>query len=331
MSDPLDLLDDDQRQLLQREALHIPGAMRATLTDDHVADPNWIYERKLDGVRVLAAREEGRARLRSRNDLDLDATYPELVDALSGGGPDLVVDGEVVAFDGDVTSFSRLQQRMQIRDSEKARASGVAVFLYLFDLMHLDGWSTRELPLRDRKRLLRAAVAFDDPLRFSVHRNEDGPAFLDEACRRGWEGLIAKDARSTYRSTRSRDWLKWKCVHQQELVIGGFTAPQGSRTRFGALLVGYHEAGTLRYAGKVGTGYDRATLERVGDLLASRVRATSPFDDDVRASDVTWVTPDLVAEVGFTEWTRDGRLRHPRYLGLRDDKDAADVVRERPS
>ncbi len=331
MSDPLGILDDEQRERLEREDLHIPGAMRATLTDDHFADPDWIYERKLDGVRVLAAREGGRVRLRSRNDLDLDDTYPELVDALSGDGPDLVVDGEVVAFEGDVTSFSRLQQRMQIRDAEKARTSGVAIHYYLFDVMHLDGWNTRELALRDRKRLLRAAVDFDDPLRFTAHRNEDGVAFLADACERGWEGLIAKDARSAYRSSRSRDWLKFKCTHQQELVIGGFTAPQGSRARFGALLVGYHEDGALRYAGKVGTGYDRDTLERVGDLLESRVRATSPFDDEVSASDVTWVTPDLVGEVGFTEWTRDGRLRHPRFLGLRDDKDATDVVRERPS
>lgn len=331
MSDVLDLLDEQQRDLLDREDLHVPGAMRATLTDDHVDDPNWIYERKLDGVRVLAAREDGRVRLRSRNDLDLDDTYPELVDALSGGGPDLVLDGEVVAFEGDVTSFARLQQRMQIRDAEQARASGVSVFYYLFDVMHLDGWSTRELPLRDRKRLLRAVLDVDDPLRFTTHRNEDGGSFLEDACRRGWEGLIAKDARSPYRSTRSRDWLKFTCVNQQELVIGGFTAPQGSRVRFGALLVGYHEDGQLRYAGKVGTGYDRATLEHVGDLLASRVRATSPFDDDVRERGVTWVTPELVGEVGFTEWTRDGRLRHPRFLGLRDDKDAEDVVRERPA
>lgn len=328
--DLLDRLADDRRELLSRESPHVPGAMLATLTDDHVDRPDWVYERKLDGQRVLAVREGGRARLRSRNDLDLDATYPELVDALSVAGPDLVVDGEVVAFEGSVTSFARLQQRMQVRDARRARASGVAVRLYLFDLLHVDGWSTRDLPLRDRKRLLRAVLDFDDPLRFTAHRNDDGPAFFDEACAKGWEGLIAKDATAPYRPGRSRDWLKWKCVHQQELVVGGFTAPRGSRTRFGALLVGYHEGDDLRYAGKVGTGYDRDTLDRVGDLLDARTRTTSPFDDPVRERDVTWVTPDLVAEIGFTEWTGDGRLRHPRFLGLRDDKDAADVVRERP-
>ena len=330
MSHPFDLLEPEDRDGLPREAARIPGAMLATLTDDHFADPDWVYERKLDGQRVLGVRTGGGVHLRSRNGLDLDGTYPELVDALSGDGPDLVVDGEVVAFEGSVTSFSRLQQRMQVRDADRARATGVAVYWYVFDLLHLDGRSTRGLALRDRKRLLKAAVDLDDPVRFTSHRNEDGPAFLADACDRGWEGLIAKDATAPYRPGRSTRWLKFTCVHQQELVVGGFTAPKGSRTRFGALLVGHHEDGALRYAGKVGTGYDREALDRVGDLLDSRIRRTSPFDDDVRERDVTWVTPDLVAEIGFTEWTRDGRLRHPRYLGLRDDKDAADVVRERP-
>lgn len=330
MTGVFDLLDDEDRELLRPESPAIPGVMLAVLTEDHFADPDWIYERKLDGQRVLAVREGGRVRLRSRNDLALDNTYPELVDALSMDGPDLVADGEVVAFEGNVTSFARLQQRMQVRDADEARASRVAVRYYLFDLLHLDGRSTRDLALRDRKRLLRTALDFQDPLRFTTHRNEQGPRFLDEACRRGWEGLIAKNAAAPYHSGRSRDWLKFKCVHQQELVIGGFTAPKGTRTRFGALLVGYHEDGRFRYAGKVGTGYDRETLDRLMDLLEARTRQTSPFDDPVRDRGVTWVTPDLVAEIGFTEWTEDGRLRHPRYLGLRDDKDAADVVRERP-
>jgi bifunctional non-homologous end joining protein LigD len=280
-ADPFGLLATEVRDRLPAEAPAIPDPMLATLTDDRFDDPDWVYERKLDGQRVLAMRVDGRATLRSRNDLDLDATYPELVDALSVPGPDLVVDGEVVAFDGPVTSFARLQRRMQLRDAAEARSSGVAV--------------------------------------------------LADACERGWEGLIAKDATAPYTSGRSRRWSKLKCAHQQELVIGGFTAPQGSRTRFGALLVGHHEDGHLRYAGKVGTGYDRATLDRVGDLLEARVRQTSPFDDEVPERRATWVTPDLVAEIGFTEWTRDGRLRHPRFLGLRDDKDANDVVRERPT
>jgi bifunctional non-homologous end joining protein LigD len=307
--------------------------MLATLTDDHFSDPDWVFERKLDGERAMAYRHDGEVRLLTRNGKDLVDTYPKLVDALAAiEGGDLVLDGEVVAFDGARTSFSRLQARMQITDPDRARASDVAVYLYVFDLLHLDGSSTRDLGLRTRKSLLRRAIAFEDPLRFTPHRNEDGEAYLADACRRGWEGLIAKRADAPYHHGRSRDWLKFKCVNQQELVVGGWTDPQGSRQHLGALLVGHHDDhGALRYAGKVGTGYDRATLARLGELLRDRERTTSPFSDDVPGSGLHWATPDLVAEIGFTEWTRDGRLRHPRYLGLRDDKDAADVVRERPA
>lgn len=157
-----------------------------------------------------------------------------------------------------------------------------------------------------------------------------------EACERGWEGVIAKRAASRYRSSRSRDWLKLKCVAEQEFVVGGFTDPKGGRVGFGALLVGYWEGEgddrTLRYAGSVGTGYAAATLRRLRGLLDSRERDTAPFGgvDVPHADDVHWVTPDLVAQVGFSEWTHLDRLRHPRFLGLRDDKDAVEVVREEP-
>lgn len=328
----LDRLTPSERSRLRDEALpDWVDPMLATLTHDRFSDPDWIYERKLDGERALAYVADGEVRLLSRNRKRLDDTYPELVEALGGldvGG--VVLDGEIVAFDGDLTSFSRLQARLQITDPDEARASDVAVFLYVFDLLHLDGASTRRLPLRTRKSLLRAAVSFEDPLRWVEHRNEQGVAWLDEACAKGWEGLIAKRADAPYHHGRSRDWLKFKCVAQQELVIGGYTDPHGQRERFGALLVGYNDReGRLRYAGKVGTGYDHDTLERVGELLDQRERDTSPFADDVAADGVHWVTPDLVAQIGFTEWTHDGRLRHPRFLGLRDDKDAGQVVRER--
>ncbi len=324
-----------------REELHgslsregMPGwlePMRATLTDDRFSDPDWIYERKLDGVRALAYREGGEVRLLSRNRRRMHAPYPEIVEALTAlDAPDLVVDGEVVAFEDGRTSFSRLQQRMQKQDPDRARATGVAVHYYLFDLLHLDGRSTRDAPLRDRKRLLRRVIAFEDPLRFTPHRNEHGEQFIDEACADGWEGLIAKRASSPYQHRRSRDWLKFKCVAEQELVIGGFTEPRGQRVGFGALLVGYHENGALRYAGKVGTGYDEETLDELGRRLRSLERSTSPFDEEVGEAGVHWVTPELVAQIGFTEWTEAGRLRHPRFLGLRDDKDPSAVVRERP-
>ena len=304
--------------------------MLAVLTDKRFSDPDWIYERKLDGERVLVFRDAGRIRLLTRNRNAVNATYPELAEALTGQ-PALkfVADGEVVTFDGKVTSFSRLQKRMQIKDPDKARQSGVAVYLYLFDLLHLDGCDVTSLPLRTRKSLLRRAFSFEDPIRFTPHRNEQGEAYFAEACSKGWEGIIAKKAKAPYSPGRSRDWLKFKCDNGQELVIAGFTEPQGDRQGFGALLLGYFDAGKLRYAGKVGTGFDEAFLKDFRETLNARRRETSPFDDDVD-EDAAWVSPDLVAEIGFTEWTRAGKLRHPRFLGLRRDKAAADVVRETP-
>jgi DNA ligase D-like protein (predicted ligase) len=204
------------------------------------------------------------------------------------------------------------------------------VFLYVFDLLWLDGHDVRGLELRARKRLLRDALSWEDPLRLTSHRNRDGEAMFADACRRGWEGVIAKRADSTYRDTRSRDWLKFKCEAGQELVIGGFTAPRGSRVEFGALLIGHYDDGALVYAGKVGTGFDTDTLHALGAQLRARAVPDSPFADPraIKERDVTWVAPQLVAQLAFTEWTSAGRLRHPRFLGLRDDKPAAKVVRE---
>jgi bifunctional non-homologous end joining protein LigD len=307
--------------------------MLATLTDQPFSDPGWIYEPKLDGVRCLAFRDRDRVRLLSRNEKSQNATYPELVDAIAAQkARDFVVDGEVVAFRGGVTSFSRLQQRMKIADAGKARRSGVAVYYYLFDIVHLDGRDTTRLDLRDRKSLLERAIEFREPLRFSAHRNAEGEAYLSEACRKGWEGLIAKRADSIYVKGRSRDWLKLKCVARQEFVVGGWTDPQGERVGLGALLVGVYDDGDLRYAGKVGTGYDDETLRDLGRRLSSIERKTSPFvdSDGIPRKGVHWASPKLVAEVGFTEWTSDGKLRHPRFLGLRRDKAAGDVVLERP-
>jgi bifunctional non-homologous end joining protein LigD len=298
--------------------------MKAVLTDEPFSDPGWIFERKLDGVRCLAHRDGGQVRLVSRTDHDMTGQFPELAEALEAEPcRDFVVDGEIVAFQGGITSFSRLQRRGRER---------VAVFLYVFDLLRLEGRDVRELPLRRRKALLREALRFGGPVRLSSHRNEHGERLFREACQKGLEGLIAKRADSLYRSgARSRDWLKLKCHAEQELVIGGFTAPQGSRTDFGALLVGYWEGDELRYAGKVGTGFDRATLATLGRKLRELERDDPPFADVHPIPRGTyWVEPELVAQIGFAEWTRDGRLRHPRYLGLRDDKPAREVVRERP-
>ncbi|HUA49671.1 MAG TPA: non-homologous end-joining DNA ligase [Solirubrobacteraceae bacterium] len=298
------------------------GAMKAVLTDDRFSDPNWIYERKLDGIRCIAIRSENSLKLLSRNDLAQNDRYPELVEALEAERcRQFAVDGEVVAFQGSETSFALLAERHQ---------HWVPVFLYVFDVLWLEGHDVRRLPLRTRKRLLRGALQFHGNVRWTQYRNRDGEALFREACRKGWEGLMAKRADSPYVSTRSKDWLKFKCAHGQELVIGGYTDPRGSRVEFGALLLGYYRDGRLEYAGKVGTGFDTDTLHELGAQLRELKRTDPPFADpgSIKERHVTWAEPKLVAEVGFTEWTRDGRLRHPRFLGLRDDKDAREVVRE---
>lgn len=306
--------------------------MLAIRHDAPFSDDGWIFERKLDGERCLAFRDGDRVRLRSRNRKALDAAYPELVEATAAQLPaDAVVDGEVVAFDGARTSFARLQPRMQVTDPEQARRSGVAVFFYAFDLLHVDGHDCTGLALRTRKQLLRQAVDFTDPVRLSSHRNGDGATFYTEACDKGWEGLIAKRADAAYTSGRSRDWLKLTCTHSRELVVGGFTEPKGQRVGLGALLVGYYDDGRFVYAGKVGTGYDQQTLRTLRRQLDQRRRGDPPFaEGGPDRRDTHWVRPELVAAVSFTEWTRDGRLRHPRFEGLRRDKDPEQVVKETP-
>jgi bifunctional non-homologous end joining protein LigD len=302
----------------------------ATLTDRRFSDPKWIFERKFDGMRCLAFRDGDRVRLLSRNRQPLNGTYPELVDALAGQhSTRFVVDGEVVAFEGRRTSFARLQGRLGLTDAEQARATGIAVYYYLFDLLHLNGKCTTAVPLADRKRLLRTEIQFGDPLRYTPHRVEDGIAAYRAACRRGDEGVIAKLADSPYDGRRSPNWLKFKCVRDQEFVIGGYTAPKGSRIELGALLIGYHEGRDLVYAGKVGTGFDEATLRSLHKRMSAIEQDAPPFTRGlVRETGARWVRPEMVAQIGFTEWTRDGKLRHPRYQGLRTDKDAGDVVRE---
>lgn len=307
--------------------------MLATLVDTPFSDDRWVFERKLDGVRVLVAREGDRVTLRSRSGHELRDAYPELAEAWAAQPVDrFVVDGEVVAFDGDRTSFARLQGRMQLRDARAARRSGIEVVHYAFDLLVLGDDDRRGRPLRERKSTLRSAFGWEDPLRYTPHRDGDGEALLADACARGWEGLIAKRADARYRSGRSRDWLKLKCVAEQEVVIGGWTAPKGTRTGLGALLVGVHEPGGLRYVGRVGTGFSEAVLRDLTARLEARERPTSPFaSGDPPTTGVRWCRPDLVAQVAFTEWTTGGKLRHPRFVGLRHDKPAGEVVREVPT
>ena len=301
--------------------------MKAVLWDEPFSDPGWIFERKLDGVRCLAHRYDGGAvQLLSRTDRSMNGDYPELVRALEAEPcGDFVVDGEVVAFDRrGVTSFSRLQRRGRER---------VAVSFYLFDVLRLDG-QRRARPAAARAQGRAApGAALRGPVRFTPHRNEHGEELFREACRKGLEGIIAKRADSPYRATRSSDWRKLKCHAEQELVIGGYTAPQGSRTDFGALLVGYFEDGELQLRRQGGNRLrPRTRCATSASGCASSSATIRPFADVHPIPRGThWVEPELVGQIAFTEWTRDGRLRHPRFLGLRDDKPARDVVRERPA
>jgi bifunctional non-homologous end joining protein LigD len=306
--------------------------MLATLTDRPFSDPAWIYETKLDGQRSLLFRRGDDIRLMTRNRKDRTSHYPDLERAARAAiDADLIADGEIVAFDGPRTSFSRLQGRMQNARPSAALVAQQPVIYYLFDLLWSDGRDLRSLRLTERKDRLRDAIAFADPIRYSDHLEEDGELALRVACEQGLEGLIAKRTASPYVAGRSREWLKFKCVLEQEFVVLGWTDPQRSRHGIGALLVGYFEDGELRSAGKVGTGFDQRELDRLAGLLAKLERADPPLADinGVQKQGVHWAEPELVAQVGFGEWTPDGKLRHPRYLGLRDDKAASEVVRER--
>jgi DNA ligase D-like protein (predicted ligase) len=332
------LAETDQARLRADALPDRRPAMLATLTEDRFSDPRWIFERKFDGVRCLARRDRhGRVQLLSRNDRDMSGTYPEIADAIAAqADTELLVDGEVVAFHGTRTSFERLQGRLGLTDPVEARATGIPVYYYVFDILHLAGHDTRSLPLLARKKLLRSAIRFGGSLRLTPYRREVGEQAYRRACERGEEGIIAKRADSRYVSGRTRDWLKFKCVLDQELVIGGWTEPKGSRVGIGALLLGYYSdtarGSTFVFAGKVGTGFDERMLRSLAAQLRDLETERSPFGaGKVRERDVHWARPELVAEIGFSEWTRDGMLRHPRFLGLRTDKAAESVVRERPS
>lgn len=287
----------------------------------------WVYERKLDGLRCLATRNGPEVELWSRNRLSFSQRFPEVAAAVARlPVEDVTLDGEVVAFDAEGrTSFTLLQQSGR-------QAAPVYV---VFDVLYLLGNDTRDLPLSERSDLLDKLVkAAGTAARRNISAVErltgDPGALLDAACRNGWEGLVAKRPSAPYCSGRSPDWRKLKCSASQELVIGGWTDPTGSRTALGALLVGYYDdAGHLTYAGKVGTGFSEAELRKLQTVFSERASDDCPFDGPLRIKGSHWVRPELVAAVSFTEWTRDGKLRHPRYEGLRPDKAAREVRRER--
>jgi bifunctional non-homologous end joining protein LigD len=298
--------------------------MLATLVREQFSDKDWIFEPKLDGIRCLAVRKGSRLDLFSRNHLRLNDEFPEVVAALMKQRvSNFIIDGEIVALDDHgISRFSLLQQRKQKR---------VSAFYYVFDILHVGGHDLTHLELRYRKDLLESALSFPDPVRLGQYRKEKGEAYYREACNKGWEGVIAKRASSVYLHKRSMDWLKFKCENQQEFVIVGYTEPAGQRVGIGALLVGVYEKEKLVYAGKVGTGFDTQTLRDLHKKLAAIERSTPACStDSLRTTGMHWVQPKFVAQIAFTEWTGAGKLRHPRYLGLRKDKTPSEVVREKP-
>lgn len=294
--------------------------MLATLTDQRFFKEGWIYEPKLDGVRCLAFKGGDGLQLYSRNRNVINDRHPEIAEALQEQPAErFILDGEIVAIEGGRSSFSLLQ----------SRHAGTRTYYYVFDILYLEGYDVTSIPLLGRKMLLEQALPYADPIRYLAPIPEAGEDDFLEACDKGWEGLVAKRADSLYVSGRSSDWRKFKCVNQQEFVIGGYTEPRGSRSGFGALLLGYYEGKKLEYAGKVGTGFNERTLHELHRELSRLEQPESPFqDDDPDDRGVHWVRPELVAQVGFSEWTREGRLRHPRFQGLRTDKEPGEVKKE---
>lgn len=301
----------------------------------------WAFEVKWDGMRALAFVDGASLRVQSANERDVTVSWPELAglpDALPA--TTALLDGELVATDADGRpDFGRLQQRMHIANAAEAtrRAADVPVTYVVFDLLHLDGHDLTALPLADRRRLLDHLLDPGPSWRTSP-LHDDGPALLAAAHERGLEGVVAKRLESVYEpGKRTRAWLKVKVRRRQEMVVGGWLPGEGTRDgHIGALLVGYHDragdGSPLRFAGRVGTGFTEAELRRLATLMAPLVTTECPFEPPPPRPDLvrgpTWLRPELVAELAFAEWTGDGRLRHPSYLGLRDDKAAAEVTRD---
>jgi len=291
--------------------------MLATLVDEPFHAPGWVYEEKYDGIRILADKDGRRVRLVTRNLIDRSADWPEVAAAVARlPAPTLLLDGEIVVFDHKGIS------RFGLFGADTRRKPVYVVF----DVLFARGRDLRARPLAERRKLLEAEVRPGGPLRLSKRLASDGFKAFEMARARGLEGIVAKDTASTYETgKRSPAWRKVKVRAEEEFVIGGYSAPGGARTHFGALLIGAFDDGRLRYAGKVGTGFTGKTLAELAKQLERLRRPTSPFVDAPRMRDATWVEPTLVAQIGFMEKTGDGKLRHPAFLGLRDDKSASEV------
>lgn len=298
----------------------------ATLVDEVPAGDAWVHEQKFDGYRIEAVREKSGVRLYTRKGNDWTDTFPTLAEAIEKlPAKTFILDGEAAVLrDDGVTDFQGLQQALGTRSNR--------LVYFAFDLLALDGKDLRAKPLFERKALLAKLLAKPPAiLRYSEHVVGRGDELFAQACKRGLEGIICKRADAPYVSTRNKTWLKVKCHQRQELVVGGYTDPEGTRTGLGALLVGYYDGKHLRYAGKVGTGFKAKDL---ADLLGAFEERDTPAFSPAPTRAQTgprahWVEPKVVVEVQFAEWTKDGRLRHPSFQGLRKDKKAKEVVREK--
>jgi bifunctional non-homologous end joining protein LigD len=315
-----------------------PPLMQCTLVAEPFDDPNWIFEPKLDGLRVLCWFDGRHQHLLSRQYKAQNTQFPEVMNALHTSLPyPVILDGEVVCLDANGnSSFRLLQQRLHLHDPTviEARMRQYPAYLYIFDLLYLDHYDVSGLPLEQRKGLLSQSVRWSDRIRWTEYTPEKGTQLFQDKCERGGEGVVGKHRQSLYVPGRSRSWVKIKCLSRQEFVIGGFTDPKGSRVGLGALLVGYYsdDGRSLIYAGKVGTGYSRPMLLELRRQLEPLEQGRSPFDqgDPPRGAGVHWVSPALVAEIAFAEWTHHDKLRQPRFVGLRLDKRPEECRRERP-
>lgn len=299
----------------------------ATLVGEAPEGDAWLHEMKYDGYRLMLRIAEDVVTLHTRNGNDWTSGMPAIERAArSLSTKAAIFDGELVALRADgVSDFQLLQGALS---AEKERS----LVYFVFDVLFLDGKDVRDKPLEERKKILKRALAgADEKIRYSDHVVGEGPAFFQQACKLGLEGIISKRAEGTYRSGRSKDWLKIKCTHRQEFVIGGFTRPEGARSHFGALHVGVMAKGGLVYAGKVGTGFSGKTLASIHAKLTKLTVDEPPFVDPPRGAEAArsqWVRPELVCEIEFTERTKDGKIRHPTFRGLRSDKSAEEVVLE---
>jgi bifunctional non-homologous end joining protein LigD len=304
----------------------------ATLTSVAPNSDEWLHEIKLDGYRIVARVDRQRSQLLTRRGNDWTARAPKLAAALAALPlQNAVLDGEMVSLQADGRSdFQSLQNALSESHSGK-------LVYYVFDLLFLDGQDLRPWPLVERKAALATLLAKAEgqrQIRLSDHVIGGGTRFFEQAAKMHLEGIISKRANAPHHPGRSKDWLKIKCIARQEFVIGGYTLPAGARTHLGALLVGVREGDALRYAGKVGTGFSQKSLRELHARLVPLTRPSTPFANPPKGAAfraARWVEPTLVAEVSFTEFTQDGHLRHPSFQGLRDDKPAKAVIRERPA